>query len=241
MSFAINILNKAIYYQLNGLCGGRVYPSVASQKATTPYIVYSITASDPDHTKDRSSVADKVTVQVDIFDKKVDVCHANASLVREQLDFIKDTIAGVPIDTSRYINEFQDFIPDVRLHTVSQDYVFRLPNDTTSVERRGDNVIKTFTEITGDSSQSIAAGYDIIEIICENSTNNLGQISCGFTSGGNEVFSQKAINPNGFTKIPVFADIDLDSAPTLYFNAGQDGDDWNGVELTIYVLLTKIK
>lgn len=240
MSWSSNIVGRAIYYQLKNLCAGRVYPVVGAQETTTPYIIYSVLSSTPDYTKDSKSVADKLRVQVDIFDKTFDAANVTASLVRDQLDFLVGTIAGVPVDSVRYEDESTMYEPEVRLHRISQDYFVRIPNDSTP---RADMATQTIASVTGDytATDIIPPGYTVTAIIVENSTANTGQISAGTSAGGNDVFASEAIKKSGFTTIPCRVTYSSTLFTSIYFNHAGDGDTWAGMTCNIYVLLTKYK
>lgn len=59
---------KAIYNLLDGTVGvgSRIYPMIAPQQATLPYIVYKIVSVVPHPTINKTSSVDTVTMQLDI-------------------------------------------------------------------------------------------------------------------------------------------------------------------------------
>jgi hypothetical protein len=241
MTWATSIVGRAIYYQLRNLCIGQVYPSIIAQDATFPCISYSVVSVTPDDTKDSRSVADKVRVQVDIFDKSFDNANVIASLVRDQLDFISGTIAGVPIDTCRYDGEQHLFENEIRIHHIAQDYLVRIPNDSMPSNMQS---IETITAVTGDNTalSIIPPGYAISMIIFDNQTGFTAQLSAGTASGGFNIFQSEAIDKNGLTTIsPKNKTFSLTQFTSIYFNHAGESDTWGGATLTIYVCLTKVK
>jgi len=241
MTWHTSIVGRAVYYQLRNLCLGQVYPSIIPQDATFPCIAYSVVSITPDHTKDSKSVADKVRIQVDIFDKSLDNCNVTASLVRDQLDFISGTIAGVPIDTSRYGGEQHLFENDIRIHHIAQDYIIRLPNDSKPSNMQS---IETVTDVTGDNTalSVVPPGYAISMIIFDNQTANLAQLSAGTSAGGSNIFQSEAIDKSGLTTItPKNKTFSLTQFTSIFFNHASDQDTWGGATMTIYICLTKVK
>jgi len=241
MTWHTNIIGRAVYYQLRNLCIGQVYPVVVAQDPTFPCIAYNVVSITPDHTKDSRSVADKVRVQVDIFDKTFDNCNVIASLVRDQLDFISGTIAGVPIDTSRYDGEQHLYENEIRIHHIAQDYIIRIPNDSTPSNMQS---IETITGVTGDNvgTDIIPPGYAISMIIFENTTAFTAQLSAGTSAGASNIFQSEAIDKSGLTTItPKNKTFSLTAFTSIYFNHASESDTWNGATMNIYILLTKVK
>lgn len=238
MSWGRNILGKFIYYQLNNLCSGRVYPVVAPQLQSFPLIVYTIISTVPDNTKDSRSVADKCRVEVAIYDKTYDSVNLIGDQVREQLDKTSGYIAGVQINQCRFDDDVDLFESNLRIHHKVQDYLVRIDND---IDSGPENSIQTEFNKSADftSSNVLAPGYTIQLIVIENLSLTPGQLSCGTTSGANNVFSSEPIKENGLTTIPVNKTFSLTDFTSLYFNAGQSGDTW--VTINAYIVLLKIK
>jgi hypothetical protein len=120
-----------------------------------------------------------------------------------------------------------------------QDMISIKDNDTgTSVDAAG------VTEDTAVNEAVKAGGYMLKTISFQNKTPFSGQISCGSVPGGNDIFSSEAINPldptnvvnpEGWTVIRVYKVIRSASASSLFFNTGQEGDHWGGIELDIHI------
>jgi len=239
MSWNSNLVGKAIYYQLRGLCSGKVYPAAALQDVVAPYITYTVVSTRPDYTKDSASVADKLRVQIDILDPTYSGACATAMAVRDLLDFVSGTIAGVPVNTIRFEDEMNMFEDEVLLHRITQDYYFRIPNDITMANTVNTAVIE---DVGADYTAIgvIPAGYMVAAIIFDNSTANTAQLSAGSTAGSNDIFSTEVINASRFTTISVNKTFSTTLSTSIYFNHAGDGDTWNGITATIYILLTKI-
>jgi len=106
-------------------------------------------------------------------------------------------------------------------------------------------------ELAGESWVPATGVYYLERITIKNDTENTGQISAGTSSGANDLFSQRiinamggpgSINPDGWTTIQVPDIVVRASAPiSIFFNHGQDGDTWNGMSLTVYLVLRQIE
>jgi len=94
-----------------------------------------------------------------------------------------------------------------------------------------------------------AGTYHLERITFKNSTENVGQISAGTTSNGNDIFSQliinpmggeSGINPEGWTTIETRLIASASNPVSIFFNTSQGGDEWNGVSLDIFLTLRRI-
>lgn len=99
---------KAIYGILSaaapvsGYVGTRIYPDMATQNATYPFIVYRVTASLPSDTKEGASTLDVVEVTVEVYAKTYTQGQDIAGAVRTALDRYSGTVSGVAIDSIRF-------------------------------------------------------------------------------------------------------------------------------------------
>lgn len=92
--------------------------------------------------------------------------------------------------------------------------------------------------------------YHVERITIKNDTANTGQLSAGILPGSNNIFSQKiinpiggpeSINPEGWTAIQTELVVSAGVPVSIFFNHAQDGDTWNNMSLTIYILLRQIE
>lgn len=101
---------KAIYGRLQAvsavtsLVSTRIYPDLAPQNTTYPFLVYRLTGNVPTDTKEGVSKLDVVQVTIEIYantyTSKADIAEA----VRTALDRYSGTIEGVVIDSIRFSN-----------------------------------------------------------------------------------------------------------------------------------------
>lgn len=91
--------------------------------------------------------------------------------------------------------------------------------------------------------------FHLERITIKNDTTQVGQLSAGTQAGANDIFSQRIINsmggpetvnPEGWTTIPTDLVVSGGSTGSIFFNHAQDGDTWNLMSLTIYLVLRQI-
>jgi hypothetical protein len=107
-------IETAIYTALSGLASGKVYPLVAPEKVTAPYIVYSRISSTPENTLDGGSTIDLVRIQVDTYANTYSACKNLAESVRVAME------SGVVKSTMQTDQDL--FEPDLKVYRISQDY-----------------------------------------------------------------------------------------------------------------------
>jgi len=123
---------QAIYSLLDSsmstAVGGDIYPNKAPQSATIPYIVYTITGTEPQNSKDVTASSQIVDIQVDVmastYAKSSDLAkQARTALERQTFsnqEIIVDDIAYVGASANfqeeqeiqRYIVEFSMFVKE---------------------------------------------------------------------------------------------------------------------------------
>ena len=239
MSWNADIVGKAIYYQLRNLCEGRIYPVIAPENCPFPFMVYQIISTVPNHTKDSTSLVDTMRVQVAILDKTYGSVCELSSQVRDQIDFITGTYAGVNIDGLRFAGALDMPYNISGIFHKNQDYMIRVKN---AIEDNNMDNIQKYDGKTSDfaATDVIPAGYAVEMVVFENTTNKNAQLSCGTTAAGNNVFSGEIIN-KGLSTISVNKTFSMSGFTSLYFNHTQDGDTWNNITANIFVIIRKIK
>lgn len=126
MSWAANNIGKVVYSVLGTLVFNRVYPVVAPQNPTYPFMVYNVVSVTPNATKATTSVSDKIRVQVDMYDKDIDALNTLASSVRDALDLLTGTYSSIIVSTCRFDGQEAPYQNEVRVYCISQDYIFRI-------------------------------------------------------------------------------------------------------------------
>jgi len=128
------MIDDAVFQRLAGfaglsaLVGSRIYPDVAPDNATAPYVVYQ-TQAPIDLGGDMDESGDLVTTraQVDAWAAKRSQADKVAKQVRRALRDFSGTVAGVRIADIRADSGFKDFDddPPPRLFRSSQDYLIQ--------------------------------------------------------------------------------------------------------------------
>ena len=119
---------KAIYGILNAvteitdLVSG-IFPVVATQDSSFPYIIYQKVTTIPTDIKSAGSPLDRARYQVDIYSKSKSQAITIAGHVRTALDRYSGTIAGIKVDSVRFVDE-QDgpFEEELRVYRLIQEY-----------------------------------------------------------------------------------------------------------------------
>lgn len=131
-------VGQIIYGRLSAVAGvtalvsTRIYPDIAPQNATFPYVVFQKLRTSPTDTKEGTSPLDKLLVQVDCYSNNYDNAHALAAAVRTALDRYAGTVNGHVIDKIIFSNDSDGSPQDVPTSTgsmiywASQDYEIRL-------------------------------------------------------------------------------------------------------------------
>lgn len=127
------MIGAAIYGILGGasaitsLVSTRIYPMVAPQNSTMPYITYSTITNTPSDTKSGVSKVDSILVQFDIYDTTVLSVEGIYEALRATLDFIAPgTYNSIQIDGVAFRNERPFFEEDFEVHRKSVDFQFRI-------------------------------------------------------------------------------------------------------------------
>lgn len=87
-------------------------------------------------------------------------------------------------------------------------------------------------------ASSIPAGMYLDKIIVIESAGHTGQISGGINSGGVELFSSAGIAGSDSTAIDISKY--FPEAESIFLHHAGDGDAWNSMEISIYLLLFRL-
>jgi len=108
------VIQEQVFTALSPLVSGRVYPAVAPNNVTVPYIVYLRVASTPENTLADGQPIQQTRLQVDVYDKT----YLGAQTLAEQ---VKTALTAPPVNAVQILEQDQ-YEPDVRLHRVIHDY-----------------------------------------------------------------------------------------------------------------------
>lgn len=125
-------VGAAIYSMLkddsavSALVGTRIYPELAEEGASAPYIVYSVVSNTPSDTKDGTPIDE---AQLEIFSVGSTYAAANdlADKVRAALDRKSQIVVGtVTVQSIHYTNEVVEVSEKRDLYISVQDYTTRI-------------------------------------------------------------------------------------------------------------------
>jgi hypothetical protein len=126
------IAGKALYYLLtndspiSAIVGTRVFPEIADQEQTKPYVVYNIRSNDPSDVQAGPSALDTASVEVNCYAPTYSGAIDLSDAVRTCLDRRSGTYSGVNVQSIQYITEVMDFEEPQRLYRVMSDYEVRV-------------------------------------------------------------------------------------------------------------------
>ena len=128
------IVGKAIYNFLRyktevyDTVGTKIFPEIAPQGVTFPYIVYSVVSNSPSNTKDDNGEIDEATVEIYCFERSYTKAIDLGVAARAALDRRNGTFADVKIQSTNYTNEQMDVNPERSMWVCIQDYTIRINN-----------------------------------------------------------------------------------------------------------------
>ena len=111
---------------VSAIVGTRIYPELAEEGASAPYIVYSVVSNTPSDTKDGAPVDE---AQLEIFSVGNTYAAANdlADKVRAALDRKSQIVVGtVTVQSIHYTNEVVEVSERRDLYISVQDYTTRI-------------------------------------------------------------------------------------------------------------------
>ena len=126
------MIGKALYGKLSAtaavtaLVSTRIFPDMATQDATYPFIVYTNDATQPTDVKDGASPLDVVTMSVMIYSNSYSQAQDIAAAVRTALDRMTGTVQGVTVQSCRFEGQNSAQMEfDKHVFVIEQSYVFR--------------------------------------------------------------------------------------------------------------------
>ncbi len=115
---------------VNQIVSGRIYPELAREGASMPYIVYSVVSNSPSDTKDGTPI-DEAQCEIFSVGSTYQTCNDLADKVRAALDrkgvTVTDAEAGnITVQSIQYTNEITEVSADRKTYIAVQDYTFRI-------------------------------------------------------------------------------------------------------------------
>lgn len=111
---------------VSAIVGTRIYPELAEEGASAPYVVYSVVSNTPSDTKDGTPIDE---AQLEIFSVGNTYAAANdlADKVRAALDRKSQIVVGtVTVQSIHYTNEVVEVSEKRDLYISVQDYTTRI-------------------------------------------------------------------------------------------------------------------
>jgi hypothetical protein len=111
---------------VSAVVGTRIYPELAEEGASAPYVVYSVVSNTPSDTKDGTPIDE---AQLEIFNVGNTYAAANdlADKVRAALDRKSQIVVGtVTVQSIHYTNEVTEVSEKRDLYISVQDYTTRI-------------------------------------------------------------------------------------------------------------------
>ena len=111
---------------VSAIVGTRIYPELAEEGASAPYVVYSVVSNTPSDTKDGTPIDE---AQLEIFSVGSTYAAANdlADKVRAALDRKSQIVVGtVTVQSIHYTNEVVEVSEKRDLYISVQDYTTRI-------------------------------------------------------------------------------------------------------------------
>ena len=128
------IVGKAIYNILTNasavtdIVSTKIYPEIAPQNESQPYLVYSVVGNSPTATKEENGNVDEASVEVYCFNTTYSTAIDLGVAVRAALERKNGTFGGVKIQSINYTNEQMDVNPERSIWVAIQDYTLRINN-----------------------------------------------------------------------------------------------------------------
>ena len=127
-----NILSTTT--NISNLVGTRIFPNVAPQTTTFPFIIYDVTGVQPNDTKDGASTLDTNDVMISCYSETYSQASDLAQKIRVAMDRINEgTYGGEQIQSSKfqsYNDIFDDTSGDAGIYRKSLDFEIRQINPT---------------------------------------------------------------------------------------------------------------
>jgi len=129
-------VGKAIYDILSNsagvsaLVGSRIYPELAQQKASRPYIVYKVHMIDPEDSKQRAARLDSVYVYLQVIGDSYAENSSITAAIRAAMDRYSGTrsVGGedIQVQSIRYISTEDRYSKEAESYVQESEYKIRL-------------------------------------------------------------------------------------------------------------------
>ena len=123
---------KAIYSILtndsdvSAIIGTKVYPQIAAQGATFPFVVYVLQDNSPSDTKSGVSTLDEIRYDIVAAAETYTELSSLTERIRLALDRYTGTVEGVVIDSIQFIDLDVDNDPATETYVSSSEYILRI-------------------------------------------------------------------------------------------------------------------
>lgn len=108
------------------LVGTRIYPVIAPQDPTLPYVTYTTAGEPADLNKTQAATADNVTLVGRAWATTYTACEDIEIAVRAAVDFVKGTAGGATIDFCQYVGYSEGIEEGSEIFFRQFTYVFRV-------------------------------------------------------------------------------------------------------------------
>lgn len=105
-------IGKAIYDLLKDVQPGKVFPLVADEGTTYPFIVYRRSAVNPSDSKDRYNYQESVTIEILVADNNYNGSVVLAEAVRKKLEHARGNANGVLVTDTFLTGADEQYLED---------------------------------------------------------------------------------------------------------------------------------
>lgn len=111
---------------VSAIVGDRVFPQIAAQGASFPFVVYVLQDTSPSDTKSGVSTLDEVRYDIVVASETYAQASDLTNKIRTVLDRYSGTVSGVVIDSIQFIDLDADNDPDTETFLTSSEYIIRV-------------------------------------------------------------------------------------------------------------------
>lgn len=226
---------KAIYNILTAdttlaaIVGTRIYPEVAPEDVTTPFVVYSVQSVDPIRVKNSTSTLD--TANFEVYTSSVDYGEAMDlnDAVRTALERRGGNFSNVAIDSIEYIDENVEMDRETREYLSEMRFRLRIaragsvPSSSNIVPlgvnvRETDDTNSTFVKTLIFPDTSLSLSQDEVTVTFPSSGGGGGTATIQMV--GASMTATNATFNNTETAIPL-GSVDIDTGSTFQISSGK--------------------
>ncbi len=111
---------------VSDIAGNRIYPVVAAQDSTLPYVVYNQISRVPNANKERIRQVETYRIQIDMYAANYDQLSDLADAVVNTLSFYSGNVSDTEVDVILFEDENDGFEPDNEVFRKTHDYNIRI-------------------------------------------------------------------------------------------------------------------